>query len=127
MKQLIRTTLTVVTPLLLLVVFVGVSMMLTGDTAYASNKTEAQQGVREINNGSSVDLSGFIERVVNILLFVIGAVAVVMIIIGGIRYTTSNGDSSQVSSAKSTILYAVVGLILAIASFAIVSFVLDAI
>lgn len=68
---------------------------------------------------------GLIKRVVNILLFIIGAIAVIMLIIGGIRYTISGGDQSQVTAAKNTILYAVVGIIVAIFAYAIVNFVLD--
>ena len=71
-------------------------------------------------------LSGVIQDVTNVLLFVIGAVAVIMIIIGGIRYTTSNGDSNQVTAAKNTILYGVIGVIVALLAFAIVSFVVGA-
>lgn len=67
--------------------------------------------------------SGLIKQVINILLYIIGVVAVIMLIIGGIRYTVSNGDSNQVSSAKNTILYAVVGLVVAIFAYAIVNFV----
>lgn len=67
---------------------------------------------------------GAFKTVVNILLFVIGAVSVIMIVIGGIRYVTSNGESSALTSAKNTILYAIVGLVVAIFSYAIVGFVL---
>ena len=61
--------------------------------------------------------------VTNVLLFVIGAVSVIMIIIGGFRYVTSQGDQTQVQSAKNTILYAVIGVVVSIAAYAIVSFV----
>jgi small-conductance mechanosensitive channel len=64
-----------------------------------------------------------VRNIVNVLLFIIGIISVIMIIIGGIRYTTSNGDSSQITGAKNTILYAVVGLIVAILAYAIVNFV----
>ncbi len=69
--------------------------------------------------------SSLIQDIINVLLFVIGAVAVVMIIIGGIRYTTSNGDSNRTTAAKNTILYSVVGLVVAIMASAIVNFVLS--
>jgi multisubunit Na+/H+ antiporter MnhB subunit len=62
---------------------------------------------------------------VNVLLFILGAVAVIMIVIGGIKYTTSNGDASSVTSAKNTIMYAVVGLIVALMAYAIVNFVIQ--
>ena len=56
---------------------------------------------------------GIFATVANILLFLVGAVAVIMLIIGGIRYTLSGGDSGAVTSAKNTILYAIIGLIVA--------------
>lgn len=71
------------------------------------------------------DLPAIVKNVINLLFFIIGVIAVIMIIIGGIRYSTSNGDSSQVQSAKNTVLYAVIGLVVAILAFAIVGFVLD--
>jgi hypothetical protein len=64
------------------------------------------------------------KTITNVLLFIIGAVAVIMLIIGGIRYTVSGGDSGAVTSAKNTILYAVVGIIVAVLAYAIVNFVL---
>lgn len=76
--------------------------------------------------GNTSDLKTLIKTVVNILLFVLGAIAVIMIIIGGVRYTTSNGDSGAIKSAKDTILYAVIGLVVAILAYAIVNFVLSA-
>lgn len=76
-------------------------------------------------NSSNTDVNEVITRVVNALLFIIGAVAVIMLIFGGFKYITSSGDASAVSSAKNTILYAVVGLLVAIFAYAIVNYVLD--
>jgi len=83
------------------------------------------QGVKKAGGGStSADaLPNLIQTIVNVLLFIAGAIAVVMIILGGIRYVTSNGDQAQVKAAKDTILYSVVGLIVALLAFAIVQFV----
>lgn len=67
--------------------------------------------------------TGVITSIVNLLLFVAGAVAVVMIIIGGIRYVTSNGDQAHVKAAKDTIMYSIIGLVVAILAYAIVGFV----
>ncbi len=84
-------------------------------------------GVNSVDNPSSAKSTGDIIRtVVNILLFALGAAAVVMIVIGGIKYVTSQGDSNGVSSAKNTILYAVIGLIVAISAYAIVNWVIKA-
>jgi len=67
--------------------------------------------------------STMIGTVIKILLTVLGMISVLMIVIGGIRYTTSNGDSSALKGAKDTILYSVVGLVVAIMAYAIVHFV----
>jgi len=67
----------------------------------------------------------FITNLTNLLLFAIGVISIVMIIIGGIKYTTSNGDSGQITSAKNTILYAVVGLVIALMAYGIVRYVVS--
>ncbi len=65
--------------------------------------------------------------IVNVLLFLIGAISVIMLIYGGIRYTTSGGNSANVTAAKNTIMYAIIGLIVAFLAFAVVNWVLVAI
>lgn len=67
--------------------------------------------------------SGVFTTITNVLLFIIGAISVIMLIIGGIRYVVSGGDSSAVTNAKNTILYAVIGIIVAILAYAVVNFV----
>lgn len=67
--------------------------------------------------------NGVFKTITNVLLFVIGAISVIMLIIGGIRYVVSGGDSTAVTSAKNTILYAVVGIVVAILAYALVNFV----
>ncbi len=69
------------------------------------------------------DLTTVFRTVVNIMLFIVGAVAVIMLVIGGLRYVTSNGDQNAVSGAKNTILYAIIGIVVAFLAFAAVSFV----
>ena len=61
--------------------------------------------------------------VIQLVMTILGAVAVIMIVIGGIKYTISQGDSSAVTSAKNTILYSVIGLVVAISATAIIGFV----
>lgn len=68
---------------------------------------------------------GVFRTVTNVLLFIIGAIAVIMLIIGGIRYVLSGGDQAQVTSAKNTILYAIIGIVVAILAFAAVDFVIE--
>ena len=68
--------------------------------------------------------NAMIKNVVNLLLYVLGVIAVIMIIIGGIRYATSDGDSGNLKSAKDTILYSVVGLVIGLLAYTIVNFVI---
>jgi len=62
--------------------------------------------------------------IVRFVLLALGGVAVIMIIVGGIQYTTSQGDSSSVTKAKNTILYAVIGLVVALSAAGIVTFII---
>jgi hypothetical protein len=55
----------------------------------------------------------------------LGAISVIMIIIGGLRYVISGGNATAVTAAKNTILYAIVGVIVALLAYAIINFVLD--
>ena len=65
------------------------------------------------------------KDVVNIMFFIVGVMAVIMIIWGGIRYVLSAGNSAALTSAKNTIMYAVIGLIVAILAYTIVNFVIN--
>ena len=90
-------------------------------------------GVNCANPGDSVPQNLFggensvFTTIVNVLLFLIGAISVIMLIYGGIRYTISGGNSANVTAAKNTILYAIIGLIVAFLAFAIVNWVLGAV
>lgn len=68
--------------------------------------------------------SGTISMITNVMLYIVGAIAVIMIVFGGLRYVVSGGSSTQITAAKNTILYAVIGLIIAIMAYAIINFVL---
>lgn len=75
------------------------------------------------NKSGQRDVSSAIKTAVTILSFVSGTAAIIMVIIGGIKYTTSGGDSNGVASAKNTLLYAVIGLVIALLAQALVRFV----
>lgn len=72
-------------------------------------------------------LPEMIRTIVNVLLYVLGAVSIVVIIMAGVFYTLSAGDQNQVTKAKNTLLYAVVGLVVALLAYAIVNFIYTAI
>ena len=86
---------------------------------------DAASGDCAIASDPSSKLTSIIKTVINVLSIVVGVVAVVMIIFGGLKYITSGGDSSNVSSAKNTIIYAIVGLVIVALAQFIVRFVLD--
>ena len=77
---------------------------------------------------SSDGTQGFgalVSRIVNLFSIVVGSVSVIMIIVGGFRYIISGGDSAGVTSAKNTILYAIVGLVIVLFSQVIIRFVIS--
>ena len=71
----------------------------------------------------TIEPTKIITQGLQYLMYAIGVISVVMIIIGGIRYATSGGSADKVKSAKNTILYACVGLAVALLALAIVTFV----
>ena len=92
---------------------------------HAAPIDSVRDGVTAVGGGNepkSLELR--IQDIINVVLFLLGAVAVIMIIVGGFKYVTSNGDSGAVSSAKNTIMFAVIGLVVAILAYAIVNFVI---
>ena len=70
-------------------------------------------------------LSNTIKNATNIVLFIAGALAVIMIIYGSIRFMTAHGNEKQVESARLIVTYSVIGLIIAILAYALVNFVLS--
>lgn len=68
---------------------------------------------------------GVVTAITDMLLFIVGALSVVMIIIGGLRYVTSGGNPASVTAAKNTILYAIVGLVVSFLAYAAINFVLS--
>src|SRR5690606_15675520 len=77
-------------------------------------------GTAPTNTNDDLTLKSAVQTVTQILTFIIGAAAVIMIIYGGIRYVISGGDSTGVTAAKNTILYAVIGLVVAVLAYTIV-------
>lgn len=98
--------------------------------APAANAEYSLQGGANDAKGNGMkdgvgDANSLVKDVVNIILWIVGILSVIMLVWGGIKYTTSAGDSNKVTSAKNTIIYAVIGLIIAILAYAIVNFVIE--
>ncbi|PID32355.1 hypothetical protein CR970_01130 [Candidatus Saccharibacteria bacterium] len=90
----------------------------SGSCAADEEGCDDEVGTETLQNG--------IKTVINIFSLIIGVIAVIMIIVGGFKYITSNGDSGNVTSAKNTILYAIIGLVIVALAQVIVRFVLNA-
>ena len=128
MKKSIKTVLAglLIVPMLAL----GISVFTpVSQSAFAADCVSGtiQDGVDCVGGGDAKPLfgtDGIFTIIINAALFVIGAVAVLMLIYGGIRYTISAGDSKAVTDAKNTILYAIIGIVVALLAYAIVNFVL---
>lgn len=109
------------------ITFFGVAQVPTYAATCSGPKDCITKGANSADTGSKSNDAGIIVKTItNALLFVLGAVSVIMIVIGGLRYTTSNGDEARIKTAKNTILYAVIGLVVAILAYAIVRFVINA-
>ncbi len=72
-----------------------------------------------------IDANEAVANVFKAVLMLIGAISVIYIIVGGISYTLSAGDSNKITKAKDTILYAVVGLVIVVSAFLIINMVIE--
>ncbi|HET9098138.1 MAG TPA: hypothetical protein VFN51_00820 [Candidatus Saccharimonadales bacterium] len=105
----------------------GIHQVLAAQPSCSSDlKSSATCGISTASGGSAsgADFTKVIADVIRIISILVGVIAIIMIIIGGFRYMTSGGDSGKVSSAKNTIVYAIIGLAVAVLAQFIVQFVL---
>ena len=112
---------------ILATLFYVTTLLVTSPTSYAFSlgMKEGADAAKGADQASDLfGATGIFTTVTNVLLFIIGAISVIMIIIGGLRYIVSGGDASKVSAAKNTILYAVVGIVVALLAYAIINFVI---
>ena len=101
-------------------------LYLQANNAYAALGVQSGANAAR-GNDQPIDLfgvGGTFSTITNVLLFIVGAIAVIMIVIGGLRYVTSGGNQNAVTAAKNTILYAIIGIIVAILAYAAINFVL---
>lgn len=112
-----------------LALVLGVGMLFAPAPAFAQSAIDdacANDPNSTLCTNKDQEIGPIITTVINVLLFIIGIISVIMIIIGGIMYSTSAGDAGTVTKAKNTVLFAVVGLVIAFLAFAIVNWVIDA-
>jgi hypothetical protein len=114
----------------LMVVFAVTALVPT--VAYAQTAKEsickgaglAGGGSADCTPGAGPTVDSVIAAAINLISLVVGVIAVIMIIIGGLKYIMSSGDSNNINSAKNTILYAIIGLVVVAFAQIIVKFVL---
>jgi hypothetical protein len=114
--------------------FAGSANAACPDTVPGSNGADPlQQGVNcsapsgKAGTATLFGNGGIFQTVANTLIFIVAAVSVIMLIVGGLRYVLSGGESSAVKGAKDTILYAIIGIVVAALAFAAVTFVTTAV
>ncbi len=76
-------------------------------------------------DGGDTDLQVTVQNVLSVVFALVGIIAVIMVVIGGVNYMTSQGDPEKIKKAKNTIMFGIIGLVIALLAFAIVSFVLN--
>ena len=84
----------------------------------------AETSVCAATNDKLFGAGSFWNRILEAFTFVIGSIAVLMVVIGGVQYTVSGGDEKKIKTAKNTILYAIVGVVVAVLAYGIVHFVI---
>lgn len=106
------------------------NMILIPLTVSASTAAQVCSGATASTSGTCPAPSGptiqqIMAAALNIFSIVIGFISVVMVMVGGLKYITSQGDPGSINSAKNTILYALVGIVVAVMAQALVRFVLS--
>lgn len=86
--------------------------------------TEAQQTQTPQSN-SIYGRDGLLTKAANIVSIVVGIASVIMIVVGGFKYVSSGGDSGQISNARRTVIYALVGMLIVLFAQAIILFVFN--
>jgi hypothetical protein len=94
------------------------------DQLQISSNTASEAECENLSEGSTDSVNNLITQIINVFSVIVGIIAVIMIIWGGLKYITSGGDSGNVTGAKNTILYAIIGLIIVALAQFIVRFVL---
>ncbi|HSX33044.1 MAG TPA: hypothetical protein VLF91_01780 [Candidatus Saccharimonadales bacterium] len=109
----------------------GSAQVALADASTTAAKQSACQGIGGTFDAATgacttagPSLNNTLSVAINVFSSVVGVAAVVMVLVGGFKYITSGGDSSKISSAKSTLLYAVIGVVIAVMAQSIVFFVL---
>lgn len=112
----------------LLTIMIIIAGVFVPVTVFSAPVDDACKGLEltggSCGGGADSDVNGILSTVINIFSLIVGVVAVIMVILGGLRYITSGGDTSNTKAARDTIIYALVGLVIVALAQVIVRFVL---
>lgn len=113
-------------PFLLAAISIGAVVLLPEPAlAFSLSMSDGASSARGIDQASTLfGSTGIFTTLTNVMLFIVGAISVIMVVVGGLRYVISGGNSTNITAAKNTILYAVIGLIVAILAYAMINFVI---
>ncbi|MEO5950688.1 MAG: hypothetical protein ABIQ04_04530 [Candidatus Saccharimonadales bacterium] len=112
-------SISIIASLAVSVIVVPTSQALGGSI---SDGADAAKGTDQVTD--LFGAAGVFTTISNVMLYIIGAVSVIMIIVGGLRYVVSGGNSTAITAAKNTILYAVIGILVALFAYAMINFVI---
>jgi len=109
------------------------TLALSTPHAYADAKSDLCAGVNAVDNptgttgcgDTSTTIDTTIRNIITLLSRIVGLIAIIMVIVAGFRYITANGDASKAASARTTIIYALIGIVIVVFSQAIIYFVLN--
>lgn len=121
----IMTTLAVALLLIVAMPAVQTSAQVDDGSKKAACEGLAVEPGEECDDSAKQEIAKLLSSVINILSWIVGIVSVIMIIVGGLKFVLSNGDSSGIASARSTVIYALVGLVVAALAQVLVAFVLN--
>jgi hypothetical protein len=112
----------------------ALSLKTAGPVMYLSDQTQATNDAcgalsqlnknQDCDNGAA-DVGGVLATIVNIISFIAGAIAVIMIVLAGFKFITSGGDANRVASAKNSLIYALIGIVVVALAQAIIHFALN--
>lgn len=95
-------------------------------SAFSLSISDGASSAQGIDQASTLfGSAGIFTTLTNVMLFAVGAISVIMVVIGGLRYVISGGNSTNITTAKNTILYAVIGLIISMLAYALINFVIS--
>ena len=125
--------------LLLVLLLISSCLLVSPITVYAAKDILGGSGVCSSGSGTSNSavctdkgagstnnpISQELGKITDIVAFVAGAAAIVLIIIGGIRLIISRGDSNAIASARNTITYALIGLAVIVLARSLITYVVS--